>query len=92
MAAKAIRKMHVPAYCPAEFGVQAFEKSDVVVEEKNVMVIMLIGIALLEPISIGPDVALAVAMGMDIDMPAMSLVTVAIDIESIVKRRYGVVG
>lgn len=37
MVAKAIRQMQVPVYCPAESGVQAMEKRDVLVETKNVM-------------------------------------------------------
>jgi hypothetical protein len=81
MAAKAMRKMQVPAYCPAEVGVQDVEKSGVTVEEKKVMAIMLIGIIVL----------LSVAMGMDmaVDMLAMSPVAVAmfidIDVEPIAR-------
>jgi hypothetical protein len=92
IAANAIRKMQVPAYCPAEFGVQAVEKSGVTVEEKKVIVIMLIGIVVLMSMSVEPDIALSVAMGMGmvIDMPVMSPVAVAvpigIDIEPIAKR------
>ncbi|KAL1607902.1 hypothetical protein SLS60_002840 [Paraconiothyrium brasiliense] len=83
MAANAMRKMQVPAYCPGEVGVQVIEKRGVVVEEKKVIAIILIGIMVLVFMSMEPDVALAVAMDMDIDMLAMSLVAVAIDMVSI---------
>ena len=89
MAAKAMRKMQVPAYCPVEVGVHVIEKSGVVVDEKKVMAIELIPIIVVVSISIEPEVALAVAMGMVIDMLPMSLVTVVIDIESISRRCGG---
>lgn len=74
MAANAIKKIQVPAYCPAEVGDQAVENSGVVVEVKKVIDIMLIGIMLLEFICIESDVALVVAMGIDMVMLAMSLI------------------
>ena len=61
------------------------------VEVKNVMVIMLIGIVLLALVSIDPGIALSVAIGIDmeIDMPVIPLVTVAMLMESIGENRRG---
>lgn len=36
-AARAIKNIHVPAYCPVDFGVHAFENNGVVVAVKNVI-------------------------------------------------------
>jgi hypothetical protein len=38
MAAKTMRKIHVPAYCPVEVGVQEFVKSGIEEPRKKVIV------------------------------------------------------
>jgi hypothetical protein len=64
MAAKAIRNMQVPAYCPVELGVQAMEKRGVLVEVKNVIAIESIDIIVIPDDDI--DMELSVELGMDI--------------------------
>jgi len=70
MAAKAIRKMQVPAYCPVELGIQDMEYRGVVVEVKNVMAMEFM------PIIVVSDEELAVDVAMD--MSAMVLVAAAV--------------
>jgi hypothetical protein len=70
MVAKAIRYMHVPAYCPVEFGVQDREYNGVLVEVKNVMAMDSIPIIVeLDDDDTGVELA--------IDIPDMALVGVA---------------
>ncbi|PQE06942.1 hypothetical protein CJF32_00009202 [Rutstroemia sp. NJR-2017a WRK4] len=64
MAAKAIRNMQVPAYCPVEVGVQVIEKRGVLVEVKNVIAIVSIDINVVADEDI--DKELSVELAMDI--------------------------
>jgi hypothetical protein len=64
MAAKAIRNMQVPAYCPIEVGVQAMEKRGVLVEVKNVIAIESIDMNVVPDPDI--DIELSVELAMDI--------------------------
>jgi hypothetical protein len=57
-----MRNMQVPVYCPVDVGVQAVEKSGVLVEVKNVMAIMSIPIIVIPESDVG------------IDMPPIALV------------------
>ena len=70
MAASAMRKMHVPAYCPCVFGVHAIENSGVVLEVKNVIAIVLMPIML---VLVLPDMSIA-AVALAMDIPDMELV------------------
>ena len=75
-AAKAIKNMQVPMYCPSFAGVQASEKSGVEVEVKNVMLmsaIPIMGIAL--------DMPEELVDGMD--MPELGFVAICIDLEAL---------
>jgi hypothetical protein len=65
IADRAMRKMQVPAYWPAPFGVQAIENSGVAVEVKKVIVIWSIPIIVLEE-----DMSIA-AVVVPMDMPVM---------------------
>jgi hypothetical protein len=67
VAANAMRKMHVPAYWPSVFGVQAYEYNGVVEDVKNTIAIESIPIIddELDDIDIGPSDAVG------IDMPDM---------------------
>jgi hypothetical protein len=62
IAASAMRNMQVPAYCPVDVGVQAVEKSGVLVEVKKVMLIMSMLIIVIPESAVG------------IDMPPIALV------------------
>lgn len=84
IAARAIRKIHVPAYCPVDLGVQAIEKSGVVVDEKNVMAMSLMPIMLLEedisiePVGVAmfiPDIAAVGMSAVVMVIPSMFIVT-----------------
>jgi hypothetical protein len=89
MVAKTIRKMHVPAYWPVEFGVQAVEKRGVVVEVKKVIAISLMpiidvldGMSMEEAVvAMGMSDIVAVAMSdMDIVIPDMDM-ALAIEVQ-----------
>lgn len=68
MAAKAIKKMHMPAYWPVVSGVQAIEYSGVVDEVKKVMAIL--DIPIIESAGIG----MAGSVELPIDILAIVLV------------------
>ena len=81
MAANAIKKMHVPAYCPVVSGSQVLVNSGVVEEKKNVIAIAFMPIIVVEVIGIEelvelaiiiPDIVLEAAI--DIDIAGMVLV------------------
>ena len=91
MAANAIKKMHVPAYCPVVFGTQVMVNSGVVEEKKNGIVIAFMPIIVVEVIGIEELVELAIAIpdivledAIDIDVAGMVLVgDIDINIEPI---------
>ena len=75
MAANAIKKIHVPAYCPVVCGTQVMVNSGVVEEKKNViamafmpiMVVEVTGIEELVELAIAiPDIVLEAAIDIDI--------------------------
>lgn len=51
--ARTIRKTHVPAYCPALFGIQLSEYRDVVVEVKKVIIMASIPIIVPAEVDVG---------------------------------------
>lgn len=88
MAAKAIRNMQAPAYCPVVFGWNAVDHRGVVVEVKNTMVMEFIPMVISpeEDVDMGIDPSVEVAMGMP-DMP--SVPDMDIDIESMAFSAVG---
>lgn len=81
MAARAIRKIHVPAYCPADFGVHATENRGVVEDAKNAMAMELIPIMSeleddmsMELVELAMDIPVVVAdAALDMDMVPISI-------------------
>lgn len=82
MAAKAMRNIQVPAYCPIDFGIQERENKGVVVDVKKVMAIAFIPIISsvddmsIAPVELGiaiPDIALVGVPDVDIVMPSISI-------------------
>ena len=81
MAANAIKKMQVPAYCPVVFGTQVMVNSGVVEEKKSVIAITFMPIIVVEVIGIEELVELAIAIpdivleaATDIDIAGMVLI------------------
>lgn len=97
MIAKAIRNMHVPAYCPVELGVQDIEKRGVAVEVKKVMAIESIPIiSMLDEDDIGMEPAVEGAIGIagivSVADPAIDIVVPDIDMPSMLTRQICDVG
>ena len=71
--------MQVPAYWPWVVGVQASEKSAVSNDVKNTIAISLMPMVVSMPVIPPEEVLVAVAEGMDIDMPmSMEVVEVCV--------------
>jgi hypothetical protein len=89
MAERAMRNMHVPAYCPVDFGVHAIENSGVTVEVKNVMVMESIPIMVvpedgmsMELVELAmdiPDIVLVGEPDVDMAIPDMGMLLMSLD-------------
>ncbi|KAK4061719.1 hypothetical protein Trihar35433_9319 [Trichoderma harzianum] len=83
--AKAIRKIHAPAYCPVVFGVKADDQRGVLVEVKNAMIMDSMFIVMLDDcmsIGLAVEEGMAVAevapIGMSIDGDAESMMVIVV--------------
>lgn len=78
--AKAIRKMHAPAYCPLVLGAKAEDQRGVFVEVKNTMAMdSMVIVVSDEPMDIGPAVEDGIAMP-EVASIGMSMMAIVVSV------------